>query len=99
MVAAALSGTDVVILMATGSGKSLCFQLPGLADEPAGLTLVVSPLKSLMLDQVAPFSSYMRAGCFGQSTASMAASVAASGVCVVLGGERGESDQMCVLGS
>lgn len=54
---AALDGQDVMLLMATGSGKSLCFQLPGLADPPPlGLTLVVSPLKSLMLDQVLELS-------------------------------------------
>ena len=51
VVNAALSGQDVLVLMATGSGKSLCFQLPGMADEPPGLTLVISPLKSLMQDQ------------------------------------------------
>lgn len=51
VVNAALSGQDVLVLMATGSGKSLCFQLPGMADDPPGLTLVISPLKSLMQDQ------------------------------------------------
>ena len=42
---------DVLAVMPTGSGKSLCFQLPPLARE--GLTLVVSPLIALMRDQVA----------------------------------------------
>src|SRR5947207_14382078 len=45
-----MGGHNVLAVMPTGSGKSLCFQLPALALP--GLTLVVSPLIALMKDQV-----------------------------------------------
>jgi ATP-dependent DNA helicase RecQ len=45
-----LAGRDVLAILPTGAGKSLCFQLPALARD--GLTLVVSPLIALMKDQV-----------------------------------------------
>jgi ATP-dependent DNA helicase RecQ len=48
-VEAALEGRDSLIVMPTGGGKSLCYQLPGLATED--LTIVVSPLIALMRDQ------------------------------------------------
>jgi DNA topoisomerase III len=48
---AVMEGKDVLLVMPTGAGKSLCYQLPGLAR--GGTTLVVSPLIALMEDQVA----------------------------------------------
>ncbi|QSQ28414.1 DNA topoisomerase 3 [Pyxidicoccus parkwayensis] len=51
----ATAGEDLLLVMPTGAGKSLCYQLPGLAR--AGTTLVVSPLIALMEDQVARLQS------------------------------------------
>ena len=50
VVDALLAGRNVLAVMPTGSGKSLCFQVPALVLD--GLTLVVSPLVALMQDQV-----------------------------------------------
>src|SRR6266516_4391232 len=48
---AAIEGKDVLLVMPTGSGKSLCYQLPAIARE--GTALVISPLIALIEDQVA----------------------------------------------
>ncbi len=48
-VQAAIEGRDTIVVMPTGSGKSVCFQLPAL--EQVGTTIVVSPLIALMKDQ------------------------------------------------
>src|SRR5512144_2855819 len=56
IIAAVLDGRDVLAVMPTGSGKSLCYQLPALVRD--GLTVVVSPLIALMRNQVAQLCGY-----------------------------------------
>jgi ATP-dependent DNA helicase RecQ len=56
IVDAILDGHDVLAVMPTGSGKSLCYQLPALVRD--GLTVVVSPLIALMRNQVAQLRGY-----------------------------------------
>ncbi len=56
VVSAILDGSDVLAVMPTGGGKSLCYQLPALLRD--GLTIVVSPLIALMRNQVAQLQAY-----------------------------------------
>ncbi len=65
IVAAALTGRDVLAVMPTSAGKSICYQVPALMlgavtsdGRPGGLTVVVSPLISLMEDQVGSLRQY-----------------------------------------
>ena len=56
IIGAVLDGSDVLAVMPTGGGKSLCYQLPALLRD--GLTIVVSPLIALMRNQVAQLQAF-----------------------------------------
>ena len=66
LIEAALNGQDVLGIMPTGAGKSLCFQIPALMMD--GITLVISPLISLMKDQVDQLLAYgVSAACYNST--------------------------------
>lgn len=66
VVEALLAGQDSLVIMPTGGGKSLCYQLPSLVREGTGV--VISPLIALMQDQVSALSQLgIRAGCLNSS--------------------------------
>ena len=69
VIAAALAGEDALVLMPTGGGKSLCYQLPAMLRP--GLGLVVSPLIALMQDQVAALRQLGVPSAFLNSTLSL----------------------------
>ncbi len=66
IICASFAGRDIVAILPTGAGKSLCYQLPAIVRE--GLTLVVSPLIALMKDQVDQLKAVGVAATFLNST-------------------------------
>ncbi|HEY9547830.1 MAG TPA: DEAD/DEAH box helicase, partial [Solimonas sp.] len=81
----ALAGRDLLAIMPTGGGKSLCFQLPALLKP--GLMIVVSPLIALMQDQVRLLGEMGVAATFLNSTLS-AAEASARGAALLRGDYR-----------
>ena len=77
---ALLAGEDVLLVMPTGSGKSLCYQLPGLVR--GGVTLIISPLIALMEDQAAKLTAMGLAADRIHSGRDRAASRAAAQACL-----------------
>jgi ATP-dependent DNA helicase RecQ len=71
IIEAILAGQDVLAVLPTGGGKSLCYQLPSVLQE--GLTLVISPLIALMQDQVAGLNARGIPAAFINSTLSASA--------------------------
>ena len=65
IVEAAMAGKHVLGILPTGTGKSLCYQLPALSryDKIGALTVVISPLVALMADQVAGLEAHRSGAC------------------------------------
>src|SRR5688572_25326592 len=82
---AALAGRDVLVVMPTGSGKSLCYQLPALMRDD--LTIVVSPLVALMQDQVEALAARGLAGRVGLVNAQRDSGANAEALRAALAGE------------
>lgn len=66
---AIINGGDVIALLPTGAGKSLCYQIPALISE--GFTLVISPLIALMKDQTDSINSKINAAAYINSSVSL----------------------------
>ncbi|AFY61844.1 DNA helicase RecQ [Synechococcus sp. PCC 6312] len=83
IITASLNQQDVLAILPTGGGKSICFQLPALLKT--GITLVVSPLIALMLDQVVALQKNGIAATFLNST--LSAAEARGRIAAIMAGE------------
>lgn len=86
---AVMAGNDALVIMPTGGGKSLCYQVPGLCLD--GLGIVVSPLIALMADQVSALNQLGARAAYLNSTQEFAEQIA-----VIDAIRRGELDLLYV---
>ena len=89
VVEAALRGENLLVLMPTGGGKSLCFQLPAVLSR--GVTVVVSPLLSLVSDQLAALAAAPGGGVPSAALSSALPAAARRAVLAELGAAAGAS--------